>query len=314
MLALIALAGWLAFGHGSSHRVAADAPKIVSGHAGYCLDDYKDNPQPNNPVVSWQCNGTAAQVWSASGLTIKHGGTCLSVLGNTKSAGSKVVAASCQSEPGQIWLRDQNGFYNPNSGECLSLPGTKTGQQLVVATCDLNRPGEVWQESGQPTQSQAGCSGSERQKVACYAALEWTRWQDSPAGHEALLGEYTDNAPYEEWCADFVSYVYKEAGAPFTQAYDGWDENNANSIQADTGFTMHLASSGYVPQAGDIAYFDYNGGHVEIVASGGKAPTFIYGDSAAIDPTTGNGQMKANTTINDGSEGHLIYYLSPSST
>jgi cell wall-associated NlpC family hydrolase len=146
--------------------------------------------------------------------------------------------------------------------------------------------------------------------VACYAEKEWTTWQSGGISHDTLLNSYTNGSPDEEWCADFVSYVYKEAGYPFTQgSSNGWDENNANYIQY-MGFAMHSASSGYVPKPGDIAFFNYNAGHVEIVVSGGSHPTFIYGDSATIDPTTGNGQMKANTILSD-SDGQIVYYLSP---
>jgi len=77
------------------------------------------------------------------------------------------------------------------------------------------------------------------------------------------------------------------------------------------GFTQHYANTGYIPKTGDVAYFNYNGGHVEIVVSGGSKPTFVYGNSATIDPTTGNGEMEANTETSDGSLGQLVYYLSP---
>jgi len=66
-----------------------------------------------------------------------------------------------------------------------------------------------------------------------------------------------------------------------------------------------------VPLAGDVAYFNYGGGHVEIVVSGGQTPTFVYGDSGVTDPTTGNGQMTTNTITQKANEGQLIYYLSP---
>ena len=114
----------------------------------------------------------------------------------------------------------------------------------------------------------------------------------------------------EEWCADFVSYVYKQAGYPFLYGErDGWDEYYAPNIQ-NQGFIYHSAAS-YIPHAGDVAFFDYNGGHVEIVAVGGSKPIFIYGDSGTIDKTTGNGDMAENTITNDGYAGQVIYYLSP---
>jgi hypothetical protein len=147
--------------------------------------------------------------------------------------------------------------------------------------------------------------------VACYAERQWAAWQAGSSNHQALLTDYTDGNSYEEWCADFVSYVYREAGYPFTNGErDGWDEYDADNIQY-MGLTMHAASN-YTPQPGDIAYFDYPGGHVEIVVAGGPHPTFIYGDSNTIDPTINNGDMNEDSLTSDGAAGQVMYYLSPS--
>jgi hypothetical protein len=150
--------------------------------------------------------------------------------------------------------------------------------------------------------------------VACYAIKEWVNWTTEPNNHVNLLANYTGGSAftYEEWCADFVSYVYKQAGYPFTNGnYEGWDEDLAPDV-INQGFTQQPSS--YVPQPGDVAYFDYPGGHVEIVVVGGKTPTFIYGNSATIDPTTGNGEMAANTITHDPVLGSLQYYMSPNSS
>jgi hypothetical protein len=155
-----------------------------------------------------------------------------------------------------------------------------------------------------------GCRGSQGDKIACVAAQQWILWQSGTVSHNTLLNTYSDGNSYEEWCADFVSYVYKQAGYPFENGErDGWDEYYAPYIE-NQGFTYHSAYD-YTPKAGDVAFFDYNGGHVEIVAVGGSKPIFIYGDSGTTDKTTGNGDMADNTITNDGTAGQLIYYLSP---
>ena len=227
---------------------------------------------------------------------------------------TKVTLKSCDNEPGQVWLRDQSSFYNPNSGLCLSASLGEPSSQLYIDNCNLSGDQQIWEPSD-PTGADYGinaiCKGDEGIIIACNAEKEWSKWQSLGSNHESLLNTYTDGTPYEEWCADFVSYIYKESGYPFTRGEsDGWDENNANNI-LNMGFTQHLASSGYLPKAGDVAYFNYSGGHVEVVISGGKKPTFIYGNSGTNDPTTGNGEMATNTITGDGSEGQLIYYLSP---
>lgn len=292
-------------------KVAAASTIIKSGITGYCLDDYKNRPVADNMVELWGCNDSAAQNWSVNGDQIVHNSACLSVQKDGKATGSAVVANNCDGSPGQVWLKNKTGLFNPNSNLCLAA--SSPHRQLTILPCDASIPGQIWAVSSLTNgrdSSSATCPSSKGERIACYAEKEWAVWQSGRTSHNDLLNTYTDGAPYEAWCADFVSYVYKEAGYPFTQAYDGWDENNANNVQ-NYGFTFHPASSGYMPKPGDIAYFDYNGGHVEIVVSGGKTPTFIYGNSATTDPTTGNGQMKANTIVNDGPEGKLVYYLSP---
>ena len=289
----------------------AAASEIHSGVAGYCLDVHKNGTAAGTTVDNYSCNSTPAQSWTTTYDKIQHGNNlCLSVQGNSKIAGSSVVLNPCSQDPGQVWLRDQNGFENPNSGMCLALPTGNDAEQVIIATCSLpSQMAEKW--TPPDNQSSSSCQqGTNGDKIACEAAKEWNTWQSEPTNHPALLSSYTDGAPYEEWCADFVSYVYREAGYPFTGGEaNGWDESNANNVQ-NMGFTMHSPAN-YTPKPGDVAYFDYSGGHVEIVVSGGKTPTFVYGNSGTIDPTTGNGQMEANTKTSDGSLGSLVYYLSP---
>ncbi len=297
----------LTFRSVTSHAAGVSA-SIKSGITGYCLDDHSNAQTNNTAVDSWACNNSDAQDWTIGIGTIEHDNSCLAIQDNGTAPGDPIVLHACDQAAGQIWLRDQKGFENPNSGLCLSLPNFQTGQQLIAASCSYDlQPYETWTTSESPP-----CAGaSQGEKIACYAEKEWSQWQSGTPNHETLLNAYTDGAPYEEWCADFVSYIYKEAGYPFTGGEtNGWDENIASNIQ-NMGFTRHSASSHYIPQPGDVAYFDYAGGHVEIVVSGGTTPTFVYGNSATIDPTTGNGQMEANTITSKGSEGQVVYYLSP---
>lgn len=311
-VATIAFIGITVFGSISGHATTG-AAAIKSGITGYCLDDHKDLTTQDNTVEAWGCNGSTAQNWTVSRDTITHlGSYCLSVKNGANTQNSPVVLNSCSGTPGQIWLRDKSGYQNPNSGLCLAAPNNASDTPLVLASCDgISQSGEQWNPSS-GSLLHANCPDLKTgEKIACYAEQEWTAWQASSSNHENLLAGYTDGNAYEEWCADFVSYIYKEAGYPFTQGErDNWDEYDANSVQ-NMGFTMHNVSSGYVPQPGDVAYFNYDGGHVEIVVAGGKTPTFVYGDSGTIDPATGNGDMKANTITNDGDVGGVVYYLSP---
>lgn len=295
--------------HSVISHAAGVTSNIKSGVAGYCLDDHDGSTLSNATVDSWGCNDSVAQDWTIGpGIIQQANNLCLSVEANGITVGDNVALNTCNQATGQVWLRDRGGFENPSSGLCLSMPNSETKKQLIVASCSyLSQPYEIWTSAMSPRCD----SGTQGDRIACYAEKEWTQWQSGSPSHETLLNSYTDGAPYEEWCADFVSYVYKEAGYPFTNGEtNGWDENIASNVQ-NMGFTRHPASSSYVAKPGDVAYFDYAGGHVEIVVSGGKTPTFVYGNSATIDPTTGNGQMEANTITSKGSEGQVVYYLSP---
>ncbi|HUC88140.1 MAG TPA: ricin-type beta-trefoil lectin domain protein [Candidatus Binatia bacterium] len=297
------------------HKPSAIA-EIKSGVAGNCLDDYHDNLGSNNAVEAWACNGTPAQAWTVSDNLIKHADNyCLSIQNNGSSPNDKIVLNRCSGSASQVWQSAVDGFENPASALCLSLPDGQTGEQLVVASCNnLTKSAEAWQPSTwsqtNTTAASTTCSGSEGELVACNAAKQWVIWQSGSSKHATLLSNYSDGNGYEEWCADFVSYVYQAAGFPFTNGErDGWDEYLAPNVQ-NQSFTYHSVE-GYTPQAGDVAYFDYTGGHVEIVAVGGSKPIFIYGDSGVTDPTTGNGQMTENTLTSKAGEGQLQYYLSP---
>lgn len=292
----------------------SSSPNIKLATTGYCLDDYRDKTNPINQIDAWLCNSTRAQIWKVQGNNIVFDNNyCLSVENSSLKANSKVVLGRCDNEPGQIWVRNQESYQNPNSTFCLSASASNPTGSIYISPCRNNQKTQVWLPVDGANSTKviaSNCSGTEGQLVACNAEKEWNRWQSGRVSHETLLSNYTNGAPYEQWCADFVSYVYKEAGFPFTQgSSSGWDENNANYIQY-MGFTVHMASSGYLPKIGDVAYFNYNNGHVEIVIAGGKHPSFIYGDSATIDPSTGNGQMKTNTITGD-SGGQVVYYLSP---
>ncbi len=158
--------------------------------------------------------------------------------------------------------------------------------------------------------TQCSSGGSyEREKVAEQAIYDYCvwnggkNWKGSTVNHQTLLSLFTDGHAGEFWCADFVSYVYKTAGYPFKAkagyySRNGWDWPRAYDLEHLPGFTYHKAA-GYTVKRGDIAEFNYPGGHVELVASL-HPTTFIYGDNA-------NGGMSKDTY----NGGHVVGYSSP---
>ncbi len=291
--------------HGTTHAIN-NPNAITSGWKGYCLDDYHGSNGPNAQLDIWSCNGSSSQVFTLNMTQIKHNNEqCL-----TAESAIKIDLSTCNNMANQVWLRDQGSFFNPKLRLCLSALEPSNGTLLSLTPCaNLNTAAKSW--STNFNFLNYNCHGSEGAIVACNAIKQWIIWQDKPLNHENLLTLYTGGASYEEWCADFVSYIYKVSNYPFSNGnYAGWDENDANQI-VNQGFNFHAVGTGYLPSPGDVAYFNYNGGHVEIVIVGGKQPTFIYGDSATIDPTTNNGQMEANTILGEKNLGSIQYYLSP---
>ena len=306
---------FLIFGFGRSYlnKASADSLRIVA-KKDYCIDLLHNSTSENSPVVLWMCDKTSAQSWTENLSTITHDDKyCLSVSEKLLNSKKSMVVQSCNNSANQVWLNSNGRLYNPNSEQCLTS-SMGDGSQLVVDDCNKKNV-LTWNAedmSGSIVPRKLNCdSGSKEFKLSCYAIKEWETWVNGSNNHLSLLTRYTDNATYEQWCADFISFVYKESGYPFKSAFDGWDENTAVNIQK-YNFTIHDASSGYIPKPGDVAYFDYNqGGHTEIVVSGGSHPTMIYGNSGRIDPQTGNGDMRANTITLVKDKGSLIYYLSP---
>jgi len=299
----------------ASAHVSADSPikEIRSAVLGYCLAGQQNQAKVGETVVSASCNGTPGQNWQVDGNKIElPDNYCLAV------SKDKAIVQKCNNQLDQQWTRDDVGYESEMNNDCLSVPKGNPNGQIITASCNnLTSVNESWTPTvwrGEPLSQVSSPLCNQAQlgnRVACFAERQWIAWRTEPNLHETLLTDYTDGNSYEEWCADFVSYVYKEAGAPFSGGErNGWDQYNANDIQY-MGFHYHAAGSGYIPKAGDVAFFDYAGGHVEIVYSGGAHPTFIYGDSGTIDPYSGSGDMAKNQIVNDGSAGQVVYYLSP---
>ena len=318
MLAVSAFLIWASLMVASSKPASAAAliPEIRSGQPGYCLGIASKKATPNAVVTTDLCNGSLVQEFSISGSHIMTDNKlCLSAINS-----SLLLEACSPNANNQNWSANGVGLENASNNQCLSLTNNKVGASLITASCNnLNSLSETWT----PTEwqgkaisdiSDSTCTQAQTGKrVACMANRQWLAWQNEPKLHAALLYDYTDGNPSEEWCADLVSYIYKEANASFSngeRGLNGWDEYNANDIVSQ-GFSYHAAASGYLPQPGDVAYFNYQGGHAEIVVVGGNHPVFIYGDSGTIDPASGNGDMAENQMTSDGSAGQLEYYLSP---
>lgn len=85
----------------------------------------------------------------------------------------------------------------------------------------------------------------------------------------------------EEWCADFVSWVYKKAGEAFFGGedegiHDGWRISHTSNIKAylQKHGSYQASSPSHPPSKGDIFYTSAHGGHVGIVT--GSNSSYVY--------------------------------------
>jgi hypothetical protein len=93
----------------------------------------------------------------------------------------------------------------------------------------------------------------------------------------------------EEWCADFVAWVWQESGVSLTYQYVNGDLNSSSASFYEWGVrhgTWHPVGSGYVPHPGDAAVYGLNTStlvatHVAMVLAyvkGSRGPIDINGD------------------------------------
>ncbi len=147
--------------------------------------------------------------------------------------------------------------------------------------------------------SQTGCAGAAvncnssdgqsvgsglRSKVVCLAQAELATWKAGPPnGPAEYCKKYIDGLDQknwcEEWCADFVSWVFNQAGYPLKQP--NWRVPSVDGIRqiGSGGGKFALKNNGYTPQPGDIALHQNGSSHVNIVvAVNGTTVTMIGGD------------------------------------
>lgn len=155
------------------------------------------------------------------------------------------------------------------------------------------------------TENCSGGTGSGNQGVVDIAKREYQENKDE-VEYEGDILEYTSGRE-EAWCADFVSWVYKEAGKPFTSGNGGggnWQYPAVVDLQAYMKNEQIFFKPGeQTPKPGDIAFYigalTPDGGsteHVNIVidVSGNKMTTIGGNESNKI--------MKSEREIRTGAQ------------
>jgi len=219
--------------------------------------------------------------------------------------------------------------YNEYSGSTTTVLssgcGTSTTTTTTTASVNCNNTSGV-QSSLSPT----------RQKIVCIAEQQLALWESKkgypyPAYAASGFLDYSLGV-YEQWCADFASWVYNQAGVPFSNGNDGWDlagvPDIVNQGQTNPNFSWHPSGSGYIPQPGDLAIYNENGqtdAHVNIFISysdgvatyiggdQGNPPDGVYGGNVTTTPPNPPSESNVSTQIFSGywGDGSIIGYVSP---
>jgi hypothetical protein len=115
------------------------AGPITSALPGNKCVDVNANASANGTHVQmWDCNSSAAQLWSFANGTLTHTGKCLDVNGGNTANGTVVQVWDCNGGTNQQWSPLANGsLKSVQSGRCLDDPeyNTSNGTQLVIWDC-----------------------------------------------------------------------------------------------------------------------------------------------------------------------------------
>ena len=144
-----------------------------------------------------------------------------------------------------LWVYN---FEIPGNIDATAAERVNSGQAI------LDRYGSSAQTAGADECSDI--SGTVREKVIQIAEREYAAWSNGrKTSNGGDFTEYTYGVN-GEWCAWFVSWVYKEAGYPVNdnaQPYYSFVSGLMELGQKNEKFEWHLNDGTYTPRPGDIA-------------------------------------------------------------
>jgi glucosylceramidase len=110
----------------------------ITGLGGKCVDVAGANTANGTPVQLYDCNGTAAQVWTvASDNSIQALGKCMDVTAASTANGTKIQLYDCNGTGAQKWSVSGGAIVNTGSGKCLDATdfSSANGNQLQIWSC-----------------------------------------------------------------------------------------------------------------------------------------------------------------------------------
>jgi N-acetylmuramoyl-L-alanine amidase len=138
-----------------------------------------------------------------------------------------------------------------------------------------------------------------RQNAVCLAQQEYAKWKSGQLKRGTDFHKYSQGRT-ENWCADFVSWIYNQAGYPLDPSH--WNQPAVLSlvqIGKENNRWHYHSSSSYTPKPGDLVIWSETRdptAHVSmVVAVKGKTMTIIGGNQNAT-VSGANGTASAVTS------------------
>lgn len=203
-----------------------------------------------------------------------------------------------------------NDYISVNVGVQQDVIAYIRQKNLFPPSSAVQSEGQVPPDQNSANGSGSGSSGSNcggdssegAQSVVEVANREYDK-NKGIAEYGGTILQYTDGRQ-EAWCADFVSWVYKEAGMPFTDGIGndpkGWQHPGVVNLQ--TWFKqkqIYFEAGDQKPQPGDVAFYigaqtpdPTSGEHVNIVVAVNGDTMTTVGGNESQQVTKGQRQIK----------------------
>ncbi|HEX5198730.1 family 16 glycosylhydrolase [Paractinoplanes rhizophilus] len=112
---------------------------LKSNFSGRCIDIPGANPVDGARLQMWDCNGTAAQQWTANGDgTMRAMGKCMDPAGGALGNGTPIQLVTCNGNPVQRFTLSSAGdLVNVSSNRCVDVKdwNSANGAQLQLWDC-----------------------------------------------------------------------------------------------------------------------------------------------------------------------------------
>jgi hypothetical protein len=291
---------------------------ITSGIAGKCMEDSGGNTANGTAVVIDSCGAAGQTWSTYSDSTLRTGGKCLDAAAAGTANGTKLQVYDCNGSPAQVWQASGGGYKNPQSGRCIDDPAgsTTNGTQLQLFDCNGSAE-EQWSTPGggsttSPTNIAQGkpttASSVENAGTPAASATDGntgTRWSSAASDPQWLqvdLGQsYNISQVTLSWEAAYGRSYQIQTSA------DGTSWTSIYSTTTGTGGnqTLNVTGSGrYIRMYGTVRATQYGYSLWEFAVAGTPGTTTTSTLLSQGRPTTASSSENAGTPAAAATDGN----------